>query len=46
MAGSSFDLDKIQRQGEQSLAPSSVKVRLYTGCDVHLSIFALLALAP
>ena len=31
MAGSSLDLDKIQRQGEQSLAPSSVKVRLYTG---------------
>ena len=31
MAGSNLDLGKIQRQGEQSLAPSSVKVRLYTG---------------
>lgn len=31
MAGSSLDLDRIQRQGGQDLAASSVKVRLYTG---------------
>ena len=31
MAGSGLDLDKIQKQGGQDLAPSTVKVRLYTG---------------
>ena len=31
MAGSSLDLAEIQKQGGQDLAPSTVKVRLYTG---------------
>ena len=31
MAGSSLDLGRIQKQGGQDLAPSTVKVRLYTG---------------